>query len=71
MMPNPPSADPAVPPPTGGEPDHAGSQPAAGAAVDRLAALSTLADLPLHEHVEVYRSLHADLQASLAEIDSA
>jgi hypothetical protein len=37
----------------------------------RLAVLDELADRPLQEHAEVYQSLHADLQAALAEIDGA
>jgi len=38
---------------------------------DRLRVLDTLADRPLSEHPDVYQQLHADLQATLAEIDSA
>jgi hypothetical protein len=37
----------------------------------RLAVLDGLPDRPLPEHAEVYQSLHADLQAALAEIDGA
>jgi hypothetical protein len=38
---------------------------------DRLAVLDELPSRPLSEHAEVYQRLHADLQAALAEIDSA
>jgi hypothetical protein len=38
---------------------------------ERLSVLDTLAELPLAEHPDVYQQLHADLQATLAEIDSA
>ena len=38
---------------------------------ERLAVLDTLAERPLAEHPDVYQQLHADLQATLAEIDSA
>lgn len=37
----------------------------------RLAVLDTLGERPLSEHPDVYQQLHADLQATLAEIDSA
>jgi hypothetical protein len=37
----------------------------------RLDVLDGLSGRPLHEHAEVYQVLHADLQAALAEIDSA
>jgi hypothetical protein len=38
---------------------------------ERLAVLETLTQRPLPEHAEVFEALHADLQAALAEIDSA
>lgn len=50
------------------------TRPAAVPAGDldaRLADLDLLAERPLTEHIEVYQGLHADLQAALAEIDSA
>jgi hypothetical protein len=37
----------------------------------RLDVLDGLAERPLDEHAAVYQGLHADLQAALAEIDSA
>jgi hypothetical protein len=37
----------------------------------RLEVLSTLDGRPLDEHADVYQQLHAELQATLAEIDSA
>jgi hypothetical protein len=37
----------------------------------RLDVLAGLSSRPLHEHADVYQVLHADLQAALAEIDSA
>lgn len=38
---------------------------------NRLAELDDLTRRPLAQHAEVYQALHADLQAALAEIDSA
>lgn len=43
-------------------------QPGEAARLDLLDSLDTR---PLHEHADVYQQLHADLQAALAEIDSA
>ena len=37
----------------------------------RLSVLDGLEQRPLSEHPDVYQQLHADLQATLAEIDSA
>ena len=37
----------------------------------RLAVLTSLDGRPLDEHADVYQQLHADLQATLAEIDGA
>ena len=37
----------------------------------RLSVLGDLDALPLAEHPDVYQQLHADLQATLAEIDTA
>ena len=37
----------------------------------RLSVLDELDSRPLAEHPDVYQQLHADLQATLAEIDSA
>ena len=37
----------------------------------RLSVLDDLDGLPLAEHPDVYQQLHADLQATLAEIDTA
>lgn len=37
----------------------------------RLEVLTTLDGRPLDEHADVYQQLHAELQATLAEIDSA
>ena len=36
---------------------------------ERVAAIDTLGDLPLREHVELYQRLHVQLQSALAEID--
>jgi len=41
------------------------------ALAERLSVLDTLAERRLQEHPDVYQQLHADLQATLAEIDSA
>ena len=38
---------------------------------ERLSVLDDLDALPLSEHPDVYQQLHADLQATLAEIDTA
>jgi hypothetical protein len=38
---------------------------------ERLSVLDTLTSRPLNEHPDVYQQLHADLQATLAEIDGA
>jgi hypothetical protein len=38
---------------------------------DRLAVLDSLDARPLAEHPDVYQQLHAELQAALAEIDTA
>lgn len=58
-----PSLEPSTPPPA----------PADTSAIlaERLRVLDTLADRPLVEHPDVYQQLHAELQATLAEIDSA
>ncbi|MCW2497134.1 hypothetical protein [Jatrophihabitans sp.] len=37
----------------------------------RLGVLAELDGRPLAEHADVYQQLHAELQATLAEIDSA
>jgi hypothetical protein len=39
--------------------------------IERLSVLDTLTSRPLSEHPDVYQQLHADLQATLAEIDGA
>jgi hypothetical protein len=56
-------------------PDGAGTAAPADAASatvsNRLADLDDLGRRPLAEHAEIYQALHADLQAALAEIDSA
>lgn len=44
---------------------------ASAALPNRLAALDELDSRSLAEHADVYQALHADLQAALAEIDSA
>jgi hypothetical protein len=56
-------------PPDDASPEAAASSQAGW--TGRLAVLDGLPDRPLPEHAEVYQSLHADLQAALAEIDGA
>lgn len=63
------------PPPAPAEPAEvpdrvAPPSPATPARIaEQVASLDTVDELPLAEHVEVYRALHLELQAALAEID--
>lgn len=58
-------------------PDQPGApaEPTAQTPTARLTGVSALLDglgeRPLHEHADAYDGIHADLQAALAEIDSA
>lgn len=59
---------------TSHQPSADAAAPSSDVAADleqRLAVLDGLAERPLAEHPYVYQQLHADLQATLAEIDSA
>ena len=53
----------------GAEADDQVSDPAIDRVAASVAALDTLADLPLSEHADVYQHVHAQLHAELAAID--
>ena len=57
-----------------GQPTHSDDSPVGDVAAQltqRLSVLDGLDARPLAEHPDVYQQLHAELQATLAEIDSA
>lgn len=52
-------------------PDETPAVAATNRVPDLSGVLDGLTGRPLNEHADVYQGLHADLQAALAEIDSA